>query len=222
MFTGIIEHEGVIRSLEVKPTGGRVTIEALSVAADLGRSESIAVNGCCLTVVASDNNSFSADLSGETIGKTTFGVKGALSVGQIVNIEPALGPFKELGGHFVQGHVDSTGRVVRLDPEEPGSKNWWLGIEVPADVAHFIVLKGSIAIDGISLTVARWNPRKRTVEIAVIPYTYEHTNLRDRKVGDAVNLEGDVLGKYVERYLAARNGVPRSSITMERMLEEGF
>lgn len=217
---------GDVEALELRAGGGRVTIHAPSVAGSLAVSSSIAVNGCCLTIVALGKDSFSADLSPETIEKTSFGAaSGSLKKGARVNLEQPLTAAKEFGGHFVQGHVDGTGRVARLQPERAGSNNWWLGVEVPADFARYIVPKGSITIDGISLTVATWNPRARVVEIAVIPYTYEHTNLRNRKPGDAVNLEGDVLGKYVERYLEARNdgsAAAKSPITVSRLREEGF
>lgn len=223
MFTGIIEHIGTIEALDLKSGGGRVTIHAPSLASTLTVSNSIAVNGCCLTVVALGKENFSADLSGETIQKTSFGSKsGALKKGSRVNLEQPLTAGKELGGHFVLGHVDGTGRVIHLDPESPGSDNWWFGVEVPEDFARYIVPKGSITIDGISLTVAQWNKRTRIAEIAVIPYTYEHTNVRSCKTGDAVNLEGDVLGKYVERYLEARSLTSAFAITLPRLLEEGF
>jgi riboflavin synthase len=223
LFTGIIEHIGTIEALDLKPGGAHVTIHAPSLASTLTASNSIAVNGCCLTVIATGKESFSADLSGETIQKTSFGSKsGALKKGSQVNLEQPLTAGKELGGHFVLGHVDGTGRVTLLDRENPGSDNWWFGVEVPEDFARYIVPKGSITIDGISLTVARWNKRTRIAEIAVIPYTYEHTNIRSRKTGDAVNLEGDVLGKYVERYLEARNAPAAPSITLFRLIEEGF
>ncbi len=226
VFTGIIEHLGTIDALELKPGSGRVTIHAPSLESTLAVSNSIAVNGCCLTIVALEKNHFSADLSGETIEKTSFGAKnGALQKGARVNLEQPLTAGKEFGGHFVQGHVDGTGRVSHLDRESSGSDNWWFGVEVPEDLARYIVPKGSITIDGISLTVARWNETTRIAEVAVIPYTYEHTNLRDRKPGDAVNLEGDVLGKYVERYLQARNetiAAPASKLSVEQLIAEGF
>jgi riboflavin synthase len=223
VFTGIIEHVGTIEALELLPSGARITIHAPSVTASLAVSKSIAVNGCCLTVVALGKESFSADLSAETLHKTSFGAdNGGLKKGSRVNLEQPLTAGKEFGGHFVQGHVDSTGRVTHLKPEEAGSNNWWFAVEVPEDFARYIVAKGSITIDGISLTVARWNNSTRIAEIAVIPYTYEHTTLRDRKSGDSVNLEADVLGKYVERYLEARDAPPVTSITLPRLLEEGF
>jgi len=220
MFTGIIEHTGAIEALDLEVDGGRVTIHAPSVAPSLAVSNSIAVNGCCLTVVALHDYRFSADLSGETIRKTSFGAKGGkLKKGARVNLEQPLTAGKEFGGHFVLGHVDTIGRVTHLTPE---GENWWLGVQVPAEFTRYVVLKGSISIDGISLTVARW--RNNIGEVAVIPYTYEHTNIRDRKPGDAVNLEGDVLGKYVERYLQQRKFAARvdSQLTVASLLDEGF
>jgi riboflavin synthase len=221
MFTGIIEHFGTIESLKLGDAGGRVTIHAPSLAASLAVSNSIAVNGCCLTVVSLENARFSADLSGETVRKTSFGAsQSPLNVGARVNLEQPLTAGKEFGGHFVLGHVDTIGQVTRLEPE---GENWWYAVRVPADFAGYVVPKGSITIDGISLTVARWCDN--VAAIAVIPYTYEHTNIRDRKPGDPVNLEGDVLGKYVERYLATRTsetGQAGSSLTVAQLTEQGF
>jgi riboflavin synthase len=220
MFTGIIEHTGTIEALDLEDGGGRVTIHAPSVAPSLAVSNSIAVNGCCLTVVALHDYRLSADLSGETIRKTSFGAKGGeLKKGARVNLEQPLTAGKEFGGHFVLGHVDTIGRVTHLTPE---GENWWLGVQVPAEFTRYVVPKGAISIDGISLTVARW--RNNITEVAVIPYTYEHTNIRDRKPGDAVNLEGDVLGKYVERYLEGRSSsaLGQPQLTVARLVEEGF
>src|SRR5258707_7351288 len=220
MFTGIIEHTGTIEALEVKDDGGRVTIQAPSVAPSLAVSNSIAVNGCCLTIVDLRHSRLSADLSAETILKTSFGAKGGeLKKGARVNLEQPLTAGKEFGGHFVLGHVDTIGRVTHLTPE---GETWWFGVEVPPDFARYVVLKGSITIDGISRTVARW--LNNTAEVAVIPYTYEHANIRDRKPGDAVNLEGDVIGKYVERYLQAGQYTRQttSQLTVARLIEEGF
>jgi riboflavin synthase len=220
MFTGIIEHTGTIEALDLEDDGGRVTIHAPSVAPSLAVSNSIAVNGCCLTVVALHDYRLSADLSGETIRKTSFGAKGGEpKKGARVNLEQPLTAGKEFGGHFVLGHVDTVGRVARLTPE---GENWWLGVQVPAEFTRYVVPKGAISIDGISLTVARW--RNNIAEVAVIPYTYEHTNIRDRKPGDAVNLEGDVLGKYVERYLEGHSSsaLGQPQLTVARLVEEGF
>src|SRR5713226_8111730 len=220
MFTGIIEHIGAIQALDLSEDGGRVAIHAPSIAPSLAVSNSIAVNGCCLTIVDLHNGRFSADLSGETICKTSFGAKGSeLKKGARVNLEQPLTAGKELGGHFVLGHVDTIGRVTHLTAE---GENWWFGVQVPAEFARYVVPKGSITIDGISLTVARW--QNNIAEVTVIPYTYEHTNIRDRKPGDAVNLEGDVLGKYVESYLQLRNfAAPADSqFTVARLIDEGF
>jgi riboflavin synthase len=219
VFTGIIEHLGTIESLDLHNDGGCVIIQAPTAAPALAISNSIAVNGCCLTVVSLDKERFSADLSSETIRKTSYGAStGALKKGARVNLEQPLTAGKEFGGHFVLGHVDTTGKITHLTPE---GENWWLGVEVPEDFARYIVPKGSITIDGISLTVARWH--NRLAEVAVIPYTYEHTNLRDRKPGDAVNLEGDILGKYVERYLDARAvSAPHPAISVKSLVEQGF
>jgi riboflavin synthase len=220
MFTGIIEHNGTVETLDLTPDGGRLTIHAPSVAPSLAVSNSIAVNGCCLTIVDLHNGRLSADLSGETIRKTSFGATdGELKKGARVNLEQPLTAGKEFGGHLVLGHVDTIGRVTHLTPE---GENWWFGVQVPAEFARYVVPKGSITIDGISLTVARC--RNNVAEVAVIPYTYEHTNIRDRQPGDAVNLEGDVIGKYVQRYLEARHyeRQAESRLTIARLIEEGF
>ena len=215
MFTGIIEHLGTVHSLRVHAEGGRLTIHAPSVAAHLTIANSIAVDGCCLTVVQLEGELFSADLSTETLRKTSLG---QWHSGTCVNLEQPMTAGKEFGGHFVLGHVDTVGRVTRLDAE---GENWWYGVEVPEGFAKYIVPQGSVAIDGISLTVARWNGR--VAEIAIIPFTYEHTNIQGKKIGDAVNLEGDVLGKYVERYLEARSGgKTASALSAEQLVSQGF
>jgi riboflavin synthase len=224
MFTGIIEHFGTIESLSVGDAGGRVTIHAPTLAGSLAISNSIAVNGCCLTVVSLENDRFSADLSGETVLKTSFGTGTVgLHQGTRVNLEQPLTAGKEFGGHFVLGHVDTTGRVAGLQAQ---GESWYYCVHIPEDFRRYVVDKGSITIDGISLTVASWYAfPKFTVQIAVVPYTYEHTNIRDRKPGDAVNLEGDVLGKYVERYLAARSAATAeapSALTVASLTEQGF
>jgi len=227
MFTGIVEHLGVIESVSLQGDGGRVTIQAPTLAAKLAVSNSIAVNGCCLTIVSVEKDRFSADLSGETVRKTSFGANNgaALQKGSRVNLEQPLTAGKEFGGHFVLGHVDGVGHVANL-LSEGGS--WRYAVQIPAEFSRYVVEKGSVTIDGISLTVANsWNfvtPLKQvhTVEIAVIPYTYEHTNIHDRKSGDAVNLEGDILGKYVERYLEARSSKPMTKISLAELTEQGF
>lgn len=215
MFTGIIEVLGTVDSFKMHEAGGRVTIHAPSVTPHLAVANSIAVDGCCLTVIGVDGERFSADLSAETIRKTSLG---RWRKGTRVNLEQPMTAGKEFGGHFVLGHVDTIGRVARLEAE---GENWCYGVQVPEPVAKYIVPQGSITIDGISLTVARWN--SNVAEAAVIPFTYEHTNIKHKKVGDAVNLEGDVLGKYVQSYFESRAGTKATSkLTVERLIQQGF
>jgi len=226
MFTGIIEHSGTIDALDIRHDSGRITIHAPTLGSALSVSNSIAVNGCCLTVVSVNKRKFSADLSGETLRKTSFGASnGGVKKGERVNLEQPLTAGKEFGGHFVLGHVDAIGHVVDLKRE---GESWRYAVQIPEAVAPYIVPEGSITIDGISLTVAGWNnfmtPRSRhlTIEVAVIPYTYDHTNIRDHKPGDAVNLEADILGKYVERYLDARNSATTSQLNIRDLVKQGF
>jgi riboflavin synthase len=221
MFTGLVEYVGTIESLErndsaARPdsSGTRVRVNAGPLAAGLAKSGSIAVNGCCLTAVDVSAETFAADLSGETLRRTSLG---EMKPGTRVNLERPLTPIKELGGHFMQGHVDGVGRVARLDSEGP---NWWFGVRIPAELARYVVMKGSIALDGISLTVAGW--RDAIVDTSIIPFTYEHTNLSSLKIGDAVNVECDVLAKYVERLMEARQESPASRLSVARLIEEGF
>jgi riboflavin synthase len=231
MFTGIIEHLGTIEILDVRPegkdAGGRISVHAPTLAPKLTASQSVAVNGCCLTVVAVSTRSFSADLSAETIRKTSFGANPrVLQAGVQLNLEAALTAGQRLGGHIVQGHVDTIGRVTKLVRE---GESWWLAVQVPQGFARYVVPQGSVTIDGISLTVAKW--QDRIAQIAIIPYTYCNTNLSQRKPGDAVNLEADILGKYIERHLAAGNNAkeenqtaPESkpALTIEKLIEQGW
>ena len=215
MFTGIIEHLGTVSRLEVNASGGKLTVRAPSLAPNIAVSASVAVNGCCLTVVHRDDENFSADLSGETLGKTSFA---SLKVDARVNLEQPLTAGKEFGGHFVLGHVDGTGRVAHLASD---GDSWRYAVEVPPELRRYIVSKGSITADGISFTIARW--QNHVAEIAVIPYTYEHTNIRDRVAGDAVNLEVDILGKYIERYLAQRDSAAgEPALRVEDLIRQGF
>jgi riboflavin synthase len=214
LFTGIVEHVGRIKSLEKGPDGGRLRIHAGPLASSLAIAGSVAVNGCCLTVVELADEVFAADLSSETLKRTGFG---EMKPGASVNLERPLTAGKELGGHFMQGHVDGIGRVARLAPEGP---NWWFGVRVPPEVERYVAMKGSIAIDGISLTVA--SLADGVVEAAIIPFTYEHTNLKSLVPGDAVNLEADILAKYVEKLLDHRKAPAPSRLSTARLIEEGF
>jgi len=218
MFTGIIEHVGRVEflntALDGAAQGARLRVHAGPLAASLAVSNSIAVNGCCLTVVEITGEAFAADLSSETLRRTSFA---EIKPGTRLNLERPLTAGKEFGGHFVQGHVDGIGRVTRWEAD---GANWWLGVRVPRGLARYVAMKGSIAIDGISLTIA--NLTGDVVEAAIIPFTYANTNLQALRVGDAVNLEADVLAKYVERILEARRPAPACTLSVERLVEEGF
>jgi len=217
MFTGITEHVGKIESLEHGTDGGRLRI-SLSGSAELAASmklgDSISVNGCCLTVVEFDSDHFSADLSGETLRRTSFGEK---KPGDLVNLERPLAANARLGGHFVQGHVDGIGHVTRLLAE---GDNWWLSVRVPEDQRRYVAEKGSIAIDGISLTVARW--QEGVADVAIIPFTYQHTNVRAMSPHDPVNIETDILAKYVESLVAKQKSPASSHLSVSKLIEEGF
>jgi riboflavin synthase len=227
MFTGITEQVGQIESLEQARDGGRLRLSFCgttasgcapepgpSIAAAIKLGDSISVNGCCLTVVEFNAHGFSADLSGETLRRTNFAEK---KTGHLVNLERPLSAGARLGGHFMQGHVDGIGRVTRLAPE---SENWWLSVRVPQDLRRYVVEKGSIALDGISLTVARWHDG--IADIAIIPFTYTHTNVHSMSVNDAVNIETDILAKYVESLLHNEKSQPASHLTVKHLVEEGF
>jgi riboflavin synthase len=219
MFTGITEHVGKIESFEHDDKGGRLQINlegAPAIAAEMKLGDSASVNGCCLTVVEFDARAFAADLSGETLRRTAFDEK---RPGNPVNLERPLAATARLGGHFVQGHVDGIGRVTRLTPE---GENWWLSVRVPQDLRRYVTEKGSIAIDGISLTVARWQLQDGIADIAVIPFTHQHTNVHAMVPGDAVNLEADILAKYVESLIVARKTPATSHLAVGELIEEGF
>jgi riboflavin synthase len=230
MFTGITERVGKIESIEHGAAGGRLRVSLTEVeersgaganGADSGDmiaetklGDSISVNGCCLTVVDLGANYFSADLSGETMNRTSFGEK---KPGDIVNLERPLAAGARLGGHFVQGHVDGVGRITRL---ERAGDSWWLSVRVPEDLRKYVAEKSSIAIDGISLTLANW--RDGVADIAVIPFTYTHTNVHTMAPNDQVNLEIDILAKYVESLLNVHKAPATSKLTVAKLVEEGF
>jgi riboflavin synthase len=223
MFTGIIEHLGQIDRLARAGEGARLKITlthadkdsaAKNLARELSIGASIAVNGCCLTVVEHDGKSFYADLSRETLDKTSFS---ELAAGRIVNLELPLAAGARLGGHFVQGHVDAVGRIERMLPE---GENWWLGARVPQHLRRYVAEKGSLAVDGVSLTVARW--LDGIAEFAIIPHTYANTSLRQLTAGDSVNLECDILAKYVESLLKGGVHPVPERLTVEQLTKQGF
>jgi riboflavin synthase len=217
MFTGIIEELGRARSVEQRGEGARVVIEARTVTAGTAEGDSICVNGVCLTAIDVRADSFAADGSRETLQRSTLG---RLRAGSVVNLERAVTPQTRLGGHIVQGHVDARGRF--LSAEEHGG-SWTVRFAYPQDVARYLVFKGSIAVEGISLTIAALT--EEHFEIAVIPKTWAATNLSRLRPGDEVNLEADIIAKYVERMLAfapPRKDEQQSSLTMEKLAELGY
>jgi riboflavin synthase len=190
MFTGLVEAVGTIVDKTPMDGGARVRIAA-PLAHEVGLGDSVAINGVCLTALVAGGPEFIADVGPETLRVTTLD---GLRVGSSVNLERPMRGDGRFGGHFVQGHVDAVGVIVALKPE---AEFLWMSIEVPAALAPFIVLKGSIAVDGISLTVARLDGNH--IDIQLVPFTVEHTNIKNARVGDQVNIECDMVGKYVAR-----------------------
>ena len=191
MFTGIVEERGVVR--EIGPT--RLSVGCRTVTSDAAPGASIAVNGACLTVVERSDDLLAFDLSEETVRRTSFA---RLREGDPVNLERALTLSTRLGGHIVQGHVDGLGEVTSCDATDAGGA--WLTVRAPSDLARYLVVKGSIGVDGVSLTVAERD--RETFSVALIPHTLEVTTLGSARVGDPVNLEVDVFAKYVEAWVA--------------------
>jgi riboflavin synthase len=217
MFTGIIEELGRVRSLEKRGEGARLVIEARAVMEGTREGDSVAVNGVCLTAIDVRDDSFAADGSSETLQRSTLG---RLRSGSPVNLERAATPSTRLGGHIVQGHVDARGRFLSAS-EHGGS--WTIRIAYPPEMARYLVFKGSVAVEGISLTVAALG--EDYFEIAVIPKTWAVTNLSHLRPGDEVNLEADIIAKYVERILTVRTsikGAEPSGVTIEKLTELGF
>lgn len=197
MFTGIVRELGRIVSLEGDEEQARLVVAAPGLAPGLEIGDSVAVDGCCLTVVGQEEEAIAFDLSAETLSRSAIGSLGA---GQGVNLEPAIRVGDPLGGHYVQGHVDAIGRVRSLVPEGDGVRMW---IELPPEVLRYCVEKGSLTVAGVSLTVAELKDDE--VAVALIPHTLEVTTLGKARPGDAVNLEADVIAKYVERLLPGRS-----------------
>ena len=214
MFTGIIEELGEISNLEKSAGGARIKISAKVVTENTAEGDSIAVNGVCLTALDVKADGFSADVSGETLNRTTLG---KLNVGAKVNLERAVTVSTRLGGHIVQGHVDARGKF--LEAAQTGGF-WTVRVLFPKEIGQYLVYKGSISVEGISLTIADLS--EDSFEIAVIPKTWELTNLSALKSGDEVNLEADVIAKYVERIMLYKREEKAEAITMEKLTKLGF
>jgi riboflavin synthase len=197
MFTGIVEELGTVASLERRPAGARLRIYCSTVLSDAKEGSSIAVNGVCLTALDLAPDSFAADLAPETLALTNLGDLGS---GSRVNLERPVTPATRLSGHIVQGHVDSTGELISLD--ELGDGNWWLKLFAPGGLDRYLVRKGSIAIDGISLTIATLDPGP-VVGATIIPHTHANTTLGFARPGARLNIEVDVLAKHIEKLLAS-------------------
>ncbi len=208
MFTGIVEELGVV---DTPPP--RIRVRCSTVRGDLTEGASIAVNGVCLTAIDLRPDSFAADVAPETLRRTNLG---AVRPGSRDNLERPLSPSGRLSGHIVQGHVDATGELLSLEPL--GDENWWLRVRVPAELDPFLVFKGSVAIDGISLTIAALE--SDVLSVTIIPHTFRNTTLGAYRPGAKVNLECDVLAKHVEKML--RTMAVKSGLTVEKLRENGY
>ena len=214
MFTGIVEEVGKVVKIVQRGENRRITIEAASTPKQLGTGHSISVSGVCLTALDIKAKSFCADLAPETWVRTSFS---RMHEGALVNLELPMKADGRFDGHIVQGHVDNVGKLIEFE-RIAGSENWWLHIEIPPEIEKYTVYKGSISIEGISLTVAKLEGNRCT--IAIIPHTVELTNLGSLKSGDPVNLEADVIAKYIEKMMKGESA--KSSITVEELVRQGF
>ncbi len=213
MFTGIVEEVGRVSRIEQRGENRRIAIAAEHAPKELRAGDSVAVSGVCLTAIDIKAGSFCADLAPETWLRTSFS---RIHEGALVNIELPMKADGRFGGHIMQGHVDGVGKLVALE-RIADSENWWLHIELPEDVEKYTVYKGSISIEGISLTVAQLENNRCT--IAIIPHTVEMTNLHSLKPGDPVNLEADLIAKYVEKMMQREAS---RSLSIEELVEQGF
>ncbi|MDO5147457.1 MAG: riboflavin synthase [Eubacteriales bacterium] len=216
MFTGIIEEVGEIKSIKMGANSAVITIQAKKIMEDIHLGDSIAMNGVCLTVTSFDRNSYSVDVMHETLRRTNLG---KLKSGSRVNLERAMAADGRFGGHIVAGHVDDPGTIIAMEKDDNAI---WITITTTPAVLRYIVEKGSITIDGISLTVARVDDK--SFAVSVIPHTGEHTTLLDKKPGDTVNLETDMVGKYVEKLLRceAEEKKEGGGITLDFLQSHGF
>ena len=212
MFTGIIEETGILKNFDKMSNGAAIEITCSKVLKETKIGDSISINGVCETVTEISTNSFAAKVSDETLNVTTFK---NFKLGDIVNLERALTLNSRLGGHIVSGHVDCIGILLNI---EKYSEFYNMEFEIPKEQSKYIVYKGSVTINGISLTVA--NIKDNRFKVAIIPHTFENTNLKYLKIGDNVNIETDILGKYVEKMLSVRDN--KSDISLEFLQENGF
>ena len=213
MFTGLIEEVGTVVGVSNSRKSRKLTVSSSELVKELKVGDSIAVSGVCLTAIRVSDTSFEADLTQETWNRTSFS---RIKPGALLNLELPARANARLGGHIVQGHVDGTGKFLGLEPI-PGAEDYWLRIAIPQALEKYVIEKGSLSVEGISLTVAKIEGSK--VTIAVIPHTAKMTNLTSLKPADLVNLEADVIAKYVEKMITPR---PQSSLTIEKLVRQGF
>jgi riboflavin synthase len=214
MFTGLVEEVGTIASIVERGGNHRIAINAPNSAKELKQGDSVAVSGVCLTALDMKPDSFCADLAAETWTRTSFS---RITEGAQVNLELPLKADGRMGGHMVQGHVDGTGQLVALEPI-PNADDFWLHIDIPEQLEKYVVFKGSIAIEGISLTVAKLEGLRLT--IAIIPHTIKMTNLGSLKPGEPVNIETDIVAKYLEKWI--QRDEQTGALTIERLVAQGF
>ncbi|MGA7290997.1 MAG: riboflavin synthase [Terriglobales bacterium] len=214
MFTGIVEEVGKVIKIEQRGENRRITVEGANTPKELGTGHSVSVSGVCLTALDIKPKSFCADLAPETWVRTSFS---RIQAGALVNLELPMKADGRFGGHIVQGHVDGVGELIGLE-RIANSENWWLRITIPPEIEKYTVFKGSISIEGISLTVAKLELNQCT--IAIIPHTVEMTNLGSLRPGDPLNLEADLIAKYVEKMM--KGEAAQSSITVEELVRQGF
>jgi len=214
MFTGIVEEVGRVARIEQRGENRRITVTAGKVPGELKTGDSVSVSGVCLTALDIKPGSFCADLAPETWELTSFS---RMHEGALVNLELPMKADGRFGGHIVQGHVDGVGKLIALD-RIAESENFWLRIELPREVEKYTVYKGSVCIEGISLTVAKLEGRECTV--AIIPHTVEMTNLHSLQPGDPVNLEADLIAKYAEKMMNSESS--ESTLTVEELVRQGF
>ena len=214
MFTGLVEEVGTVVSIVENGGNHRITIQAPYSAKELKEGNSIAVSGVCLTALEIKSDTFCADLAKETWTRTSFS---RITAGAEVNLELPLKVDARMGGHIVQGHVDGTGQLIGLEPIAHAD-DFWLLIDIPPDVEKYVVFKGSISIEGISLTVAKLEGLRLT--IAIIPHTIKMTNLKSLKPGDPVNIETDIVAKYLEKW--TQHDDQTAALTVERLVAQGF
>ncbi|MDF2841147.1 MAG: ribE [Clostridia bacterium] len=215
MFTGLVEEIGIVRSIKKSAKSARITIQADKVLEGIKLGDSISTNGVCLTATEFSTNSFTVDVMAETIRRSNLK---DFSPGQEVNLERALRLGDRLGGHIVSGHIDGMGKIVNYQNEDNAV---WITISSDAEILKYIVQKGSIAIDGVSLTVAYVDDN--VFKVSIIPHTKDATTLLRRKIGDAVNLECDIVGKYIEKLLGVKEQAPKNQgISFNFLSENGF